>query len=298
MTGTVSRGLLIGAIALGSALTFSSPSGAQSAALIARPINEGQRVTLFGNTRREANSANDAGLVADSFSMPHMLLQLKRSNEQQQQLEQLAGQLSEPSSPNYRQFLTAAQFAATYGPHPQDVQTITGWLRSYGFQVNAVYPTAIDFSGTAGQVREAFGTPIHRFNINGQSHVANVNNPQIPAALAAAVAGPVALNDFQPQKMVNFLGPNLTISPTEHDIVPGDLYTIYNFSRLFNRGITGKGQTIAIMSQSDLFNNSNADWNTFRSTFNLNGAPFQNAATLTTIHPGGCTHSINRSEER
>lgn len=90
MTRTV-NGLLIGAIALGSALTFSSPSGAQSAALIGHPINESPRITLVGNTRPEANSANDVGLVADNFSMPHMLLQLKRSNEQQQQLEQLAG---------------------------------------------------------------------------------------------------------------------------------------------------------------------------------------------------------------
>lgn len=296
MTRKVNR-LLIGAIALGSALTFSSPSGAQSAALIGHPINESPRITLVGNTRPEANSANDVGLVADNFSMPHMLLQLKRSNEQQQQLEQLAGQLSKPSSPNYRQFLTASQFAATYGPNPQDLQAITGWLQSHGFQVNTVYPTAIDFSGTAGQVREAFGTPIHRFNVNGESRIANMNDPQIPAALAPVVAGPVALNDFQPKKMVYSNGPNVTISPTEHDIVPGDLYTIYNFSRLFNRGITGKGQTIALMSESDLFNNSNADWNTFRSTFNLNGAPFQNAATLTTIHPGGCTHSVNGAED-
>jgi subtilase family serine protease len=197
------REVLIGAIALGFAVTFSSPSGAQSTALIGQPINEGQRVTLFGNTRPEATSANDAGPVADNFSMPHMLLQLNRSNEQQQQLEQLAAQLSNPSSANYRQFLTAAQFAATYGPNPQDLQTVTGWLQSHGFQVNTVYPTAIDFSGTAGQVREAFGTPIHQLNVNGESHIANMNDPQIPAALAPAVVGPVALHDFQPKKMVN-----------------------------------------------------------------------------------------------
>jgi subtilase family serine protease len=83
--------------------------------------------------------------VSDNFAMPHML-QRKRSSAQQQ-LEQLAAEVSDPSSQNYRQFLTAAQFAAAYGPNSQD-ETIGGWLQSQGFQVNAVYPYAnpIDFS--------------------------------------------------------------------------------------------------------------------------------------------------------
>jgi subtilase family serine protease len=59
------------------------------------------------------------------------MLQLKRSSAQQQ-LEQLAAEVSDPSSQNYRQFLTAAQFAAAYGSNSQDVQTIGGWLQSRG----------------------------------------------------------------------------------------------------------------------------------------------------------------------
>ena len=126
MAHIVSRALLGGAIMLGFAAQFSSPSGAQSVALIAQAVDNGQRVTLFGNTRPEANRANDVGTVADDFAMPHMLLQLKRSSAQQQQLEQFAADVSNPSSPNYRQFLTIGQFAAAYGPNSQDVQTITG----------------------------------------------------------------------------------------------------------------------------------------------------------------------------
>jgi subtilase family serine protease len=201
MTHIVGRALLSAAITLGFAAQFSSPSGAQSVALIGQPVDNGQRITLFGNTRPEANPANDAGAVADNFSMPHMLLQLNRSSAQQQQLEQLAEDVSNPSSPNYRQFLTAAQFAGAYSPNSQDVQTITGWLQSQGFQVNAVYPTAnaIDFSGTAGQVRSAFRTPIHQLDVNGERYIANMDDPQIPAALASAVLGPVALHNFQPR---------------------------------------------------------------------------------------------------
>jgi subtilase family serine protease len=294
MMRIVGRVLLSGAIALGFAAELSSPSGAQQAPLITQAVNNAQRITLVGNTRPEASPTNDRGAVPDNFEMPHMLLQLKRSGALQQQLEQFAADVSNPSSPKRGQFLTGAQLAATYGPNPRDVQTITGWLQSQGFQVNTVNATAnsIDFSGTAGQVRAAFGTPIHQLNVNGETYIANMNDPQIPIALANAVAGPVALNNFRFKPALTQTLPAMTV----YDVVPGDLYTIYNWTPLFGLGITGKGQTIGIMSESDppgttptLFG---PDWYMFRAAFNLNSAPFTGQATLTPFHPNNCSHSV------
>ena len=51
----------------------------------------------------------------------------------------------------------------------------------------------IDFSGTAGQVREAFHTEIHNLDVSGERHIANMSDPQIPAALAPAIVGIVSL---------------------------------------------------------------------------------------------------------
>jgi subtilase family serine protease len=296
MMRMVGRVLLSGAIALSFVAEFSSLSGAQPAPLIAQPVNNAQRITLVGNTRPEANLANDRGAVLDNFEMPHMLLQLKRSDALQQQLEQFAADVSNPSSPEHGQFLTGAQLAATYGPNPQDVQTITGWLRSQGFQVNTVNATAnsIDFSGTAGQVRAAFGTQIHQLNVNGETYVANMNDPQIPIALANAVAGPVALGNFRFKPAFTQPRQSATVL---YDVIPGDLYTVYNWTPLFGLGITGKGQTIGIMSESDTPGStptmfSTADWDMFRTTFNLNSPPFAGKATLTPFHPNNCSHSV------
>jgi subtilase family serine protease len=297
------------AIALGFAAQFSSPSNAQSTPLITQAVDNGQRITLIGNTRPEANQANDVGAVPDNFEMPHMLLQLERSPAQQQQLEELAANLSNPSSPNYRQFLTPAQFAAAYGPNSRDVQIIIGWLQSQGFQVNAVSSSTstVDFSGTAGQVRTAFGTPIHQLNVDGETYIANINDPQIPVALSSVVAGPVALHNFQPkpaltQRASSSNSVDITLSATAHDIVPGDLYTIYNWTPLFGLGITGKGQTIGIMSESDTPGSTanalgTADWTMFRNTFNLNSPPFAGTATLTALHPNGCSHGVNNAND-
>jgi len=44
----------------------------------------------------------------------------------------------------------------------------------------------IDFSGTAGQVRNAFQTEIHHLEVHGERHVSNVSDPRIPAQLDQA----------------------------------------------------------------------------------------------------------------
>ena len=60
----------------------------------------------------------------------------------------------------------------------------------------------IDVSGTAGQVGEAFHTEIHRYNVNGEQHIANATDAKIPAALASVVAGVSSLNDFLPKPLI------------------------------------------------------------------------------------------------
>ena len=65
-------------------------------------------------------------------------------------------QLHDKNSPSFHHWLTAAEFGRTYGAAPEDLAAVTGWLTSQGFKVNVVYPSGlmIDFSGTAGQVRQ------------------------------------------------------------------------------------------------------------------------------------------------
>ena len=138
-------------------------TGLHTRALITQEVDETRLVTLKGNTRPEANAMNDRGAVADDFQMEHMLLQLQRPPEQEQALEEFIEQLHDPASPNFHQWLTAQEFGERFGLAQEDINTVTRWLQSHGLQVNVVYPSGmvIDFSGPAGQVREAFRTEIH-----------------------------------------------------------------------------------------------------------------------------------------
>jgi len=130
--------------------------------------------------------------------MGRVLLLLQRTPDQEQALQQLLEQQQSKDSPNYHAWLAPEQFGRQFGVADADIQAITQWLASHGFaQINAgPGRMVIEFSGTAGQVRSAFHTEIHRFVINGEEHSANVADPQVPAALAPVVSGVVSLHDF------------------------------------------------------------------------------------------------------
>jgi len=274
----------LAALILPLALSAQSAIGRHSRALITEAVNEGKLTRLHGNTRSQANAANDRGRVADEFALEHMLIQMQRPAEQEQAARQMVDDLHNPQSASFHKWLTPAQYGELYGPSQSDIGTVTGWLKSHGFTVNSVYPSGmtIDFSGNAGQVRGAFHTEIHNLGVNGEAHVANMSDPQIPAALAAAVRGVVSLHDFTPHAMKK-ARPAFTFTAsgmTNWAVTPSDLATIYNLNPLFAAGVTGAGQTIAVIEDSDLYRTS--DWTTFRSVLGLST---YTSGSLTTVHP-------------
>jgi len=216
------------------------------------------------------------------MTINHMMLQLRRTPEQEQALQQFIHDIHDPTSPLFHHWITAAEFGQRYGVAPADVARVTDWLESEGFKVNLVYTNqmVIDFTGSAGQIRQAFHTEIHRLLVNGQAHIANMSDPQIPAVLASTVAGVVSLNDFRPHSMLKTRA-NYTIGNGDYAVVPADLATIYNFKPAFAAGYSGQGQTIVLIEDADLY--STADWNTFRST--LGFASAYPLGSLTQVNP-------------
>ena len=255
------------------------------AALIRSPVDESERVTLGGNTPPSASiGARDQGAVDDALPFEHLLLMLKRDAATEGALQARILALHTPGSSEFHHWLTAEQVGAQFGANPQDVAVLEQWLTSHGFAVNRLYKSGLvlDFSGTAAQIRETFHTEIRRLQMaNGEKHLANVSDPQIPAALAAAVVG-VHLHDFfarprhsamhpmhydhaaqrwNPQFTLPFQGSDFFV------VAPYDFATIYNLLPLWRAGITGKGITIATVEDSNL--KHPGDWSTFRKTFGL-----------------------------
>jgi|HubBroStandDraft_1064217.scaffolds.fasta_scaffold00048_33 subtilase family serine protease len=258
---------------------------AQSVVLITQNVDDSKLVTLGGNTRPEANAKYDRGPVAGDFLMEHMLLLLKRSPEQERELDKLIDELHDSSSPQFHRWLTAKEFGERFGLAKQDHDAIKNWLLSYGLKVNVEYTGGqfIDFSGTAGQVEKAFHTEIHNLNVKGEKHFANMSDPRIPAALGPAVVGVVSLNDFKPHTMYRRKQYTTDLGcefGSCYLVVPGDLETIYNINPLFSAGISGQGQTIVVLEDTNVA--TTADWTSFRSVFGLSS---YTDGSFTQIHP-------------
>src|SRR3984957_16586405 len=186
--------------------------------LVTAAIDESALATLGGNTPpAAARSANDRGAVPDNMPFEHMLLLLKRDPDVEASLQAKIAALHSPGAPEFHRWLTAEQLGPQFGANSQDLESIKSWLHSHGFTVNQVYKSGlvVDFSGTAAQIREAFHTEVHHLVLpNGEKHIANMSDPQIPAALAAAVNG-VSLHDF-------FARPHLTQQrPVSYDSTSG-----------------------------------------------------------------------------
>src|ERR1022692_4844022 len=87
---------------------------------ITAAIDERSLSILKGNTHPLARPEFDRGAAPSSLPMPRMLLVLKRSPDQEAALDALMEQQQEASSPNFQNWLTAAQFGQQFGPSDQD----------------------------------------------------------------------------------------------------------------------------------------------------------------------------------
>ena len=175
---------------------------------VTNAVDENVRTPLPGNVHPLARAEFDQGKVSDGLPLEHVIMLLKRSPEKETALETRIDQMHNQQSPLYQQWLSPDEVGSCYGAADADIAAVSAWLQKHGFTVDYVPPSKmmLIFTGTAGQVAEAFRTEIHNLNVHGEKHIANMSAPQVPAALAPAIAGFRSLNDFLPKPMVHLVG--------------------------------------------------------------------------------------------
>lgn len=260
-----------------------------SATRITAPVSDQQLTRLKGTVHPLANARNDRGAAPDGMQLDRLRLYLKRSDNQEAALKQLLAEQHTPGSANYHKWLTPDEFGKRFGPSDQDLATIQSWLASKGFSGSQVNPgkLTVEFSGSVAQMRSAFHTQIHQYQVNGETHYANASDPQIPAALSPVVGGFASLNNFRLHHYAHKLGtasydttthvakPSWTYGTSNSEnfvLAPQDYYVQYDLSKLYANGINGTGQTIAIINDSNI---NVALVNQFRSLFGLSSNPPQ-----------------------
>jgi subtilase family serine protease len=275
------------------ALLFPEPLPAAQNRLV-QAIETSETRAVEGNVHRLAHTGFDQGRAAGSMMLHGMVLTFKPTAAQQADLEALLSEQQNPVSPYYHQWLTPEQYAERFGLSQSDADKVVQWLQARGFDVieTARSRNYVAFSGTAAQVESVFGARIHRFLVNGEPHYANISNPSLPAPLAKVVLAFQGLNDFRPKPralMRKSLRPNFTSGISgSHFLAPDDFATIYNLRPLYNTGIDGTGQTIAVVGQTSLIM---SDISTFRS---VSGLP-PNAPTVKLV-PGSADPGVVKDD--
>jgi subtilase family serine protease len=228
-------------------------------------------------------------------------------------LAQEVAAVSTPGSPDYRHYLTSAEYAARFGPSPTEVARVSSALRAEGLTVGTPEPgsSLLPVSGTAAVVSAAFGTPLESVQAPDDVRaLVNTASPQIPASLAGAVTGVVGLNGlFREHSMLQQSHGSSTAtaggsasasSPVAHASTPQacaaaastaasetGVYTstqmssIFGLDQVFGQGRTGLGQTIAIVEFEQYLP---SDFSAFESCYGLSN-PIRNV--LVDGGPGG-----------
>jgi subtilase family serine protease len=75
-----------------------------------------------------------------------------------EQLTNLLEDIYQPSSPNFRRYLTPDGFASAFGPTEQDYQAVIAFAQAHGLTVKRTHSnrTLLDVSGTVGDIEKAF----------------------------------------------------------------------------------------------------------------------------------------------
>jgi subtilase family serine protease len=256
---------LAGALALAAAASCAlaqTPAQRAANARVVQAIDATEAVTLNGNVHPLARPEFDAGLVNAGTRMDRMLLLLRPSAAQQAELDALLDAQQNPASPLFHRWLTPTEYGARFGAGAKDLAQITAWLQAHGFTVDEIPAGSqlVVFSGTVGQVSDAFHVQMHRYRVDGITHIANSEDPQIPEALAGVVGGLVSLHSFRRTSQIanrRPLGTGQAAAPlysagSTHYLFPADFASIYDLNPLLSAGTAGAGVSIAIAGRSNI----------------------------------------------
>jgi pseudomonalisin len=167
---------------------------------------------------------------------------------------------SNPASPDYRHFLTPAQFAQRFGVPSAQRSAVTSFLTGGALSVDKISAAGDIYTvhGSAAAIGTLFHTSIHRYTVSGANFLANTSAPVFPDGLG--ISNIEGLNTLQryslPAKPVRQQGSCLPGGLTCIDqcvplvgctggTTPQDLWSVYQQPAT----ATGAGQGLAVFGE-------------------------------------------------
>ncbi len=215
-----------------------------------------------------------------------------------QELATLLDQLYDPSSPNYRRYLTRAQFTERFGPTDNDYQAVAEFAKANGFTVTAKYPNRmiLDVEGAVSDIERTFHIRMrsYRHPVERRNFYAPDRDPSID--LATPVSAICGLDNYA------LFHSNLRKKPVAaggmaprngSGSAPGGSYGGGDFRAAYLPGVTltGNGQSVALLEYDGYYP---SDIAAYERQFGLPNVPLVNVPVDGGItSPGGGNDEVS-----
>ena len=177
---------------------------------------------------------------------------------------------------------------AQFGPAQAKADSVSAYFRARGLTVEQTTAASLKVTGAPAAFEQVFQTSLHRFAVppvNGapaRTYHAPVQQPVIPAEIAPSVGAVLGLSTkpafhSNRRRSAAILAngranqPSLATGNQPQYLTVKDFAALYDVNPLYNKGITGKGRTLGIITlaaftPSDAF----SYWNSLGLSVNSN----------------------------
>jgi subtilase family serine protease len=219
-----------------------------------------------------------AHLVGAASAQQHLNLSVGLQLRNQQELQTLLSDLSNPQSPSYHRFLSSQQFVDEFGPTADQQQQVIDYLQQQGLHITHLSSNSllIDASATVAQAEAAFHISINTYQLGANVFYANATPPTIPGPLSSIVASIGGLDDsvhMHPLYRLAHSGHAQPRAGPGGGFAPAELNGAYDATLLLQSGMQGTNQTVAVF---ELDGYPSSDVTQYFQTYNLGNPSITN----------------------
>ena len=223
-------------------LGFGSEAAAQSSSQVLR------------NHVRPEVSQHAAAFVGPMSANDRMDVSIVLPLRNQTELNALLSRLYDPSSPDYRHFLSVAEFTQRFGPTEDDYQAVVSFANSHGLHVKATPANrlVVPVSGSVEQISNAFHVQMNVYQHPTENRTFFSPDREPSLDLGVPISHISGLDSFSlPQPMLvqaEGAQPMATVTGSG----PGGSYLASDMRAAYYGGttLTGSGQAVALLEFS------------------------------------------------
>jgi subtilase family serine protease len=214
------------------------------------PAQAKKRAQVLHNHVRPAVTNGRAARVGAMPNNQRLRLAIMLPLRNQSELTSLLKRMYDRTSPDYRHFLTVAQFTERFGPSRSDYQAVVKFARSQGFTVSNAPANRmlVHLDGTVSQINKAFHVKMTNYRHPTENRTFYSPDREPSLELSATVAHIAGMNNFSlPQPKFKRAPPNFRRNAVGSG--PSGAYLGSDMRAAYYAGstLTGSGQSVGLL---------------------------------------------------